>query len=83
MFDVTIVYLYHLFMSEILNNRLLEMRKAKNLTQIELAEAVSVTRQTIISIEKGNYVPSVLLAIRLSRVLEVEVEKLFFINNLK
>ncbi len=70
-------------MLEILNNRLLEIRKAKNLTQIELAEAVSVTRQTIISIEKGNYVPSVLLAIRLSRVLEVEVEKLFFINNLK
>lgn len=61
-----------------LKNRVQEYRKTLGLTQIDLAEAVSVTRQTIISIEKGNYVPSVLLALRLSIVLKISVEKLFY-----
>jgi putative transcriptional regulator len=47
------------------------------LTQQELAQRVGVTRQTIISIERGNYQPSVGLALRLARVFGVPVELLF------
>ncbi len=47
------------------------------MTQEELSAAVSVTRQTIISIEKGNYVPSVLLAIKISRQFGVPLEEVF------
>lgn len=49
-----------------------------SLSQESLAERVGVTRQTIISIEKGVYQPSVGLAIKLAKVLRTEVEKLFY-----
>lgn len=45
-----------------------------------LAEHVGVTRQTIISIEKGNYTPSVLLALKLAKVFNVPVDKLFTLH---
>jgi len=48
-----------------------------DLTQQELAEKVGVTRQTILSIEKGKFKPSVELALRLARVLGASVEQLF------
>jgi putative transcriptional regulator len=51
--------------------------EAGDMTQQELAERVGVTRQTILSIEKGNYNPSVELALRLARVLGTAVERLF------
>lgn len=47
-------------------------------TQEDLATSVGVTRQTIIAIEKGNYTPSVLLALRLARALGCSVEDLFY-----
>jgi len=47
------------------------------MTQQELAERVGVTRQTIISIERGRYKPSIELALRLARVFGVPVESLF------
>ena len=47
------------------------------LSQQQLAEMVSVSRQTIVSIEKGNYAPSVKLALLLAEVLKTSVEKLF------
>ncbi len=47
------------------------------LTQQELAERVGVTRQTILSIEKGNYSPSVALALCLAQVFGVSVETIF------
>lgn len=53
------------------------MRLKAGFTQVELAERVSVTRQTIIAIEKGNYTPSVALALRLSKVFKTTVEELF------
>lgn len=52
-------------------------RRAADLTQEQLAEHSGVTRQTIISIEKGKFVPSVGLALVLAKVLEVKVEDLF------
>ena len=48
-----------------------------DLTQQELADRVGVTRQTILSIEKGKYSPTVGLALRLARELDVSVEELF------
>ena len=47
------------------------------LSQQRLAEMVSVSRQTIVSIEKGDYAPSVKLALLLAEVLETSVEELF------
>ena len=61
-----------------INTYLQNIRKDAGFTQVELADAVGVTRQTIISIEKGNYVPSVQLALRLASVLETTVEALFY-----
>lgn len=58
-------------------NRVLELRKRKGMTQQELADAVGVTRQTVISIEKGNYIPSVLLALKIATYFEVPVEQVF------
>ena len=50
---------------------------ADGMTQQDLADRVGVTRQTILSIEKGRYNPSVGLALRLARVFGVPVEELF------
>ena len=62
-------------------NRLREVRRRNELTQEALASAVGVTRQTIISLEKGRYVPSVKLALGLARALDVPVEDLFWLAN--
>jgi len=58
-------------------NSVREKRTSLKMTQDELAEKVQATRQTIIAIEKGNYVPSVLLALRIASILESKVEDLF------
>lgn len=52
-------------------------RLLRDMTQETLAERIGVTRQTIVSIEKGNYTPSVALALRLASVLGTTVETLF------
>lgn len=62
-----------------MKNNLKKMRLEKNVTQEDLAQAVKVSRQTIIAIEKGNYTPSLLLAMQLANFFKVSVEKLFFI----
>jgi putative transcriptional regulator len=50
------------------------------MTQEQLAERIGVTRQTILSIEKGKFTPSVALALQLAEVLRVKVEDLFQIK---
>jgi len=50
---------------------------AGEMSQAELAERVGVSRQTIVAVEKGNYNPSVELALRLARALATTVEALF------
>ena len=52
-------------------------RTDRGVTQEDLAEAVGVSRQTIIAIEKGSYVPSVLLALKVSAYFNVPVEDIF------
>ncbi len=64
-------------MAEKIVAHLRALRSSRNITQAELSQLVGVTRQTIIAIEKGNYTPSVLLAIKLARVLGVTVEEVF------
>lgn len=63
--------------TETTKNNLKEKRKELKLTQSDLAEAIGVTRQTIISIEKGSYTPSVLLALKLSKYFNCSVEDIF------
>jgi putative transcriptional regulator len=58
-------------------NAVRELRTARELSQGELAEAVNVSRQTINSIEKGRYVPSLPLALTLARYFETSVEEMF------
>ena len=60
-----------------MKNYVREERGKKQLTQVQLAEMVSVSRQTIISIETSRYTPSVVLAIKLANVLGKKVETLF------
>jgi len=52
-------------------------REEAGYTQEQLAERVDVTRQTIIALEKGNYTPSVALALKLAKVFKCHVEDLF------
>lgn len=52
-------------------------RARKDLTQEKLAQMMDVSRQTINSIEKGKYVPSTVLALKLSRIFDVPVNELF------
>jgi len=58
-------------------NQVRRSRRMMDLTQAGLAEAVEVSRQTVVSIEGGDYAPSVYLALRLANVLETTVEDLF------
>jgi putative transcriptional regulator len=61
------------------NNRVRERRQQLGLTQVQLAEATKVTRQTIIALEKGGYTPSVELALMIARELNTTVEELFLV----
>lgn len=63
-----------------LRNRLKELRARHNFTQIELAKRVGVTRQTIGFIEKGEFSPSVTLALKLAKALEVDLNELFWLE---
>jgi putative transcriptional regulator len=61
-----------------MKTRIKEYRKELKMTQEELAEKVDVTRQTIIALEQGRYKPSLILATRITRVLEKKyVEEVF------
>ena len=62
---------------ETLSNIVKDLRAEKNISQGRLAELTGVTRQTIISLEKGSYVPSLILAMRISEVLEMPIEQIF------
>lgn len=55
-------------------------RARYNLTQGDLAEKIGVSRQSINAIEKGKYVPSTLLAIKIAKLFKLPVEELFFLE---
>jgi putative transcriptional regulator len=58
-------------------NRLEALRKARGVRQEELAAALSVSRQTIGSLENGRYNPSIVLAIKIARYFGLSVEEVF------
>ena len=61
-------------------NRIKIFRQKAGATQEEVAMAVGVSRQTIIAIERGNYIPSVMVAMRLSAYFRARVEELFSLS---
>lgn len=61
-------------------NEVRRHRRSRDITQQELADRVGVTRQTVLSIEKGRYNPSVGLALEIAAVFGVSVETLFEID---
>lgn len=61
-----------------MTNRIAQLRKERKLSQAELADAVEVTRQTIISLESGRYNASLLLlAYKIARYFELTIEEVF------
>jgi putative transcriptional regulator len=67
-------------MGSYVKNFVQDYRNKHKITQEELGAHVGVTRQTIIAIEKGNYTPSVLLALKIANFFHTEVEKLFILE---
>lgn len=60
-----------------MRNRIQELRKQKRMTQEELGELCSVSRQTIISLEGGRYNPSIFLAHKIALIFELSIEQVF------
>ncbi|PIT91235.1 transcriptional regulator [Candidatus Kaiserbacteria bacterium CG10_big_fil_rev_8_21_14_0_10_49_17] len=67
-------------MTESVLNTVSDLRQKEGLTQEVFAQKVGVTRQTVIAIEKGNYTPSVLLALKIAAHFKVPVEQIFSIK---
>ena len=65
----------------ILKNNLKEIRQKKGFTQEELGNSVDVSRQTIISIEVYRYKPTLELAMKISKKLNLKIEKLFYFED--
>lgn len=64
-----------------LKNRVKELRARLNLRQSDLANEVDVTRQTILAIEKGRLNPSVLVSLKIARVLREPVDYVFYLEH--
>jgi putative transcriptional regulator len=64
-----------------MKNRLEELRIARAWTQQALADKVDVSRQTIISLERGRYNPSILLAFRIARLFRMRIEDVFLFSD--
>ena len=60
-----------------MKNRLEELRRVRGIRQEDVAQALGVSRQTVISLEKGKYNPSLALAFRLSRFFGLPIEEIF------
>ena len=67
-------------MKESITNQVYALRTKAEVTQEELAIAIGVTRQTIIAVEKGNYTPSVLLALKIAKFFKKSLEEVFNIK---
>lgn len=62
---------------DFLENKVAELRKIHNMTQEQMAESLRVSRQTINSIEKDRYNPSIMLAFRIARLFDKTIEEIF------
>ncbi len=63
-----------------IKNKIKQLRETQGATQEEFASALKVSRQTIIAMEKGNYEPSLGLALKVAKFFDLPVEKIFTIN---
>lgn len=63
-----------------MQTKIQEFRKKNKVTQSELADAVNVTRQTIISLENGKYNASLILAHKIAQFFKVNIEDIFIFN---
>lgn len=63
-----------------LKNRVKELRARYNLSQGELGKLIGASRQTISLIERGDYSPSIVLALKIAKVLKVNVEEVFYLE---
>lgn len=67
-----------------MKTKIKELRKELKMTQEELAEAVDVTRQTIIALEQGRYNPSLILAYKITKVLKKQhIEDIFDLEEIE
>jgi putative transcriptional regulator len=64
-----------------MRNRVREQRNQRELSQAELAGVLGVSRQTVISIENGRYLPSLPLAFRIARFFDLSVDKMFYLDD--
>ncbi|WP_409069494.1 helix-turn-helix transcriptional regulator [Clostridium sp. FAM 1755] len=60
-----------------MKNKLEEIRKARDIKQEELADILEVSRQTISSLENGRYNPSIILAFKIARYFDMNIEDIF------
>lgn len=65
----------------LLKNEISSYRERLGMTQLELAEACGVRRETIVNLERGRYNPSLKLALRICAVLEAKVEDIFWLED--
>ncbi len=68
------------YMKECIKNEVGKIRMHMGTTQEDLANKVNVSRQTIVALEKGNYTPSILLALKIAGFFKMPVEKVFKIS---
>jgi putative transcriptional regulator len=61
----------------VISNRVLELRLNRKMTQEELARELGVTRQTIISLEKNKYIPSLEMGFKVARLFDKDIEEIF------
>lgn len=64
-----------------MNNRIEEIRKQKGINQDELAKTLGVSRQTISSLERGRYNPSITLAHKIAKLFELKIEDVFIFDD--
>lgn len=90
MLDIEWVSYYYLSVKDTLHcggvcveNKLEELRGKLDITQEDLASALGVSRQTIISIEKGRYNPSLILAFKIANYFELHIEDVFLFEEEK
>lgn len=64
-----------------MQNRIKEFRQKLGITQEEFADKIGVSRQTVVSIEKGKYNPSMVLGFRIAKLFNVTVEEIFIMED--
>lgn len=64
-----------------MKNTIKKIREEKNITANELAEKVGISVHSIIAIEKGNFIPSAVNALKIAKILEKKIAELFFLED--